>query len=260
MQVRLRNSVGEFLEITKEIVCMSWTKMGGGKCFAGIDNHDGKWIRVVPEESEYGHYELQNNFAMSASGEFICKDFNILKINLNGKRNAISPHTEDYIWNSKKKNILVGEIRETKKFLHKNSENNIFYNKSEEIQEVLKEQDRSLALIGPVEITRGEVMLSDDFEDIKIRFFFKIIENGYETKEGLYKKGIACTSVKYVAYFKKFLNSRDWHYWYFDDDKFRKLLNYDELFLSIGLGREWSKEGSLKKENWPMIIGIYPIK
>ncbi|MCC7573814.1 MAG: hypothetical protein KO464_10640 [Candidatus Methanofastidiosum sp.] len=233
-----------------DIVCLAWTKMARGKCFAGIDKNTGKWARIVPE---YG--ELQEETFAYQAQTFLCQDYNILRVYHKGNKNSSPPHSEDYIWDSNNKCQLIGKITNTEAFLSKVSENNLLMNKDKFIHTILKEQNKSLILVGPVIITKGQLFKNmHNPNEIDLRFFFEIPSVNYVASK-VPNGGIKCTSIYWTNYFKKMMHSRNSSVIFFDDNEFRDMIgNYKNLYISIGLTREF--EG----ENWPMIIGIHPTK
>lgn len=118
-------------------------------CIAGI-NEDGKWVR--PVKAHPNHFEETDIFGKDKS--IIYKNFNIVEIDFIRKLEN-PPHSEDYIIDESKEPKLIGNLPTQKReeFLISHTENDFFANhEGELIRKILKDSNRSLILVGQVDI------------------------------------------------------------------------------------------------------------
>ncbi len=208
-------------------------------CIAGI-NEEGKWVRPVKDYP--GHFEEAD--ISSKEGSIIYKNFNIVEIDFTKKLDN-PPHSEDHVINESKEPKVVGDVPSEKRgqFLNSHTENNFFANhEGEPVRKVLQEANRSLILIGPVNI-RCVVFKKDKGPKVLYDLPGINIESRYTP----------CTDFKLRSLSKRVLKENDelvmnW-------TQLKEELKIEKVFLAIGLARWWEE----KKDYYDMIIGMHTI-
>ena len=200
------------------------------RCIAGIDE-SGKWIR--PVKNYFTHKDL-----FDENGTLIYAVFNVVEVPL--LSNAPQPpHSEDWIFDTEKNPILLRSIDSLelrKSFLDKNVENRILIGKEkEQLRDILKKLNRSLVLLGPVEI----VSISKDRHP---RVSFKIPEVGYSSL-----RSMPCTDMEMVEFCNKLSASEDPKNYFLD----RK------VYLCVGLSRYY--RSGVGGDYWEMVVGFHTI-
>src|SRR3989338_8009097 len=158
-------------------------------CIAGI-NEDGKWVRPVKDYPN--QFEETDIFDKDKS--IIYENFNIIEIDFTKKLEK-PPHSEDYIINEDKKPKVIGNIPLQKRgeFLISNTENDFFANREgEPVRKILKGANRSLVLVGPVDI---RYVVIESGKTPRICFD---IPDVYDCE-----RSTPCTDLKFIAFCKE---------------------------------------------------------
>lgn len=225
-----------------KLTILAVTKMQERRiCLAGI-NENGKWIRPVKDYPN--HFEEADIFDKERI--LIYKNFNIIETDFIRKLEK-TPHTEDYIINEDIKPKVLGSLplQKREEFLISNTENGFFANhEGEPIRKMLKEANRSLILVGPVDI---KYTVIEENKTPRIRFN---ILNTYDCE-----RSTPCTDLKFIAFCKEILKERNNKRVVLNSHELKRLLKIKSVFLALGLGR-WYEE---KKDYYDLIIGFHTI-
>ena len=210
-------------------------------CIAGI-NEDGKWVRPVKDYPN--QFEETDIFDKDKS--IIYENFNIIEIDFTKKLEK-PPHSEDYIINEDKKPKVIGNIPLQKRgeFLISHTENDFFANREgEPVRKILKGANRSLVLVGPVDI---RYVVIESGKTPRICFD---IPDVYDCE-----RSTPCTDLKFIAFCKEISKGKNNKKIVLNSHELKRTLEIESIFLALGLGR-WYEE---KKDYYDMVIGFHTI-
>ena len=225
-----------------KLTILAVTKMQERRiCIAGI-NENGKWVRPVKDYPN--HFKEVDLFDKDRLP--IYKNFNIVEIDFTRKLEK-HPHSEDYVINENKEPEVIGSfpLQKREEFLISHTENDFFANhEGEPVRKILKEANRSLVLVGPVDVRYAVI---EEGKTPRIRFN---IPNVYDCE-----RSTPCTDLKFIAFCKVILKERGNEKVILDSQELKRILEIESIFLALGLGR-WYKE---KKDYYDMVIGFHTI-
>jgi len=226
-----------------ELAILAVTKRYGGVCIAGIDKTL-KWIRPTKEkELNLEDIHLSNGNYISIGKVY---NFNFTK------HSPVECQTENYIINEDEKILNFKTLTESQrqKLFSRLSENSLVTsNPSLDIAQILKNRNRSLILLGPVNIESVSILMNprinSKLDSIQIKGQNNVIN-------------LPCTDLKFRAFAKNLLKKRNENSLTLNGSEFKDLIKYDQIFLAIGLTLKHKTGGGLE-DNWPMIIGVHTI-
>lgn len=223
-----------------KLTILAVTKMHEKRiCIAGI-NENGEWVRPVKEYPT--HFEKIDIFGEDKLP--IYKNFNIVEMDFTRKLEK-PPHSEDYIVNENKRPKVIGNfpLQKREGFLISHTENNLFVNhESEPVRKILKGANRSLVLVGPVDIKYVIIELG---KTPRIRFDIPKI---YDCE-----RSTPCTDLKFIALCNGVLKEKSNEKVILYSHELKKILKIESIFLALGLGR-WYEE---KKDYYDMVVGFH---
>ncbi|MBN2603553.1 MAG: hypothetical protein JXA91_05440 [Candidatus Thermoplasmatota archaeon] len=206
-----------------DLKILAVTRMLNQICVAGIDD-DLKWRRPVRRSTL--NILLSDIFDNNTC---IIKNYNQVRFRFECNLNNV-PHSEDFSINTEYKPILINElsIDDLRSDLNKIDESENF---EENITSYLIENNRSLALIKPDEIT-GFTWFKSLNDKYQPRIQFELNNEKYD---------FSCTDLKWRAYGKSIANIKN----------VEELIKERDIYFAIGLTRKFMDK------YWPMVVGIH---
>lgn len=226
--------------IKMDVVILAVTKMQGDRvCIAGIDENN-QWVRPV---KEYPNHSETSDIFNKMTNQIIYEVFNIVDIPLI-KKESETPHSEDYVLDVNKDPKVIGTIspQERESFLVKHCENTFLKGSSEPINKLLEGSNRSLILVGPVNI--HYIVLEKD-KTPRIKFE---IAGDYQSE-----RTVPCTDLKFRALGKRILKDTNSQRIVLNSIQLADRIGTDKIFLGLGLTRKYHGEFHT------MVIGVYTI-
>lgn len=218
------------------------TRKMNGICIAGVTN-DLKWVRPVKSHILSLEDIKSDKDYLSISKVY---DFSFIK------HVPDSPQTENHLIDEAKQITHVKTLNEDERLalfqgLQENSL--ITSNNNLGIATVLKNNNRSLILLGPVTIEsvhmyyQGSHMKSPDIT-------FKIDSLPVKNQRG---NDLSCTDLKFRAFAKDLLKKKKLTSLRLTGNELKEVLKFDKIFVAIGL------TGKFRDEYWPMVIGLHTV-
>ncbi|MFH1337592.1 MAG: hypothetical protein ABIH55_01820 [Nanoarchaeota archaeon] len=221
------------------LVVLAATKMKGDRvCIAGINNA-GQWVR--PDKEMPKHMTMEDIFK---NGKLCIGNFSVIKFK-NKRFKGGTPHSEDCIIDPSFPLTKISQYNESdqEQFLEKYAENELLTKRENiPIMDVLKQLNRSLILIGPVEIIYA---VFEEHESPRIKFKIPESNSNY--------RSIPCTDLKWYELGKEILKNNKTDKIILNTHKLNNILGARKIYLVLGLARE------MKEKHWDMVIGVHTV-
>lgn len=225
-----------------ELTVLAVTKRNNGVCIAGVDENL-NWVRPIKNR-----IMVLSDIRIS-SGAFV-SPFCVYHLSAK-KADPQGYQSENYLIDDTE--ILrysekLGDV-ERKELLLRLSENSLIVSPlPQNICKLLKENNRSLILLGPVTIDSVELSQDDNFH---ARFDFSVGQMRIKNQN---MRGLPCTDLKFLSFAKDLLREQHTSYLRLEGDGLKNLLKVDEIFIAVGLTAEL-----YRGDYWPMVIGAYTV-
>ncbi len=226
-----------------QVLLLAVTRMLSGFCIAGLttERHPASHLRWVRPVKEHGTLLLGD--LTDASGRVIqCND--VVELDLQAPRPQ-PPHVEDWLTDliyhrPRVLRCLEGERRA--RFLASHLDLAPL--------DVLEHDTRSLCLVRPDRVT---ATFRRDPYSLKERFLLGLTLDGVPLRRLDVGQGLPVTDLKWRALGRAWLQEDGAHELILEQDALLDRLGAQELYLSIGLSREY------QRQTWPLVIGVHPV-
>lgn len=229
------------------VTILAVTRKVNDVCIAGV-NDELKWIRPIKKPVlKLKDIKVKNRGYLSVSNVY---DFSFTKHIPN------APQAEDYLMDEKKDIMHIKTLTESerKSLFLKLSENSLITSDLD-IAAILKNNKRSLILLGPVTVESVYMRYEDKYMKSP-RISCKIDSFLIKNQKG--KSDISCTDLKFRAFAKDLLKKENKKDMLLTGVELKRSLGFSHVFIAIGLTRYFEpKKGN--GDYWPMIIGFHTI-
>jgi len=241
-----------------DILILAVTRMHSGICLAGINLTRHRWERFIPHfllrgiaPETYHWVRPAKSYGVPGSDDLIdangkqISNFDIVRMNLLSWQ-PNKPHIEDWIIDlEREKPVILRSVPESQRAQLLDS---LLDTSPDEV--LRSPPSRSLCLIKPDEIKRVILDPGVRYGNYEARIVFSFAGQDYlgTTKS----PGLPCTDLKFRALGRELLGKKE-NMVSLSGERLKQLLHAQEVYLAIGLGREY------KGKNWPMVIGFHCI-